>query len=533
VSAEPSFRSFGRYALLGFSGAGGMGRLDIALAAGGAGLTRLCVLKRMHPDLEEPDQEKRFLREAKIALGLSHGAIAQTLDVDEVDGELCILQELVHGASLGEFERRAASREPLPLPITLHIVREVARALAYAHAYGGKGVVHRDVAPDNVMLAYTGEVKLVDFGIAKSLGGETTALTAVGHVVGRPMYTAPEVRAGAPASAASDLYSLGVVLWQLLTGRSFPDPVPAGGPALPSRLNPAVSPEVDAVVRRAVASTPEARFPSATALGEALARLLPPGFVGDREIAKLLAAHFPVEEERRALAEKVARAQAELFARKLSSLADASLAPGAPSPSPAPSRPRSAGNRRLLGLGIAAAAAGCASLLLLLTLRPDPVPSTEEPAPIPPSTIAAPSPPKAAPTTPPRRDPSSIPAALPPPVSAEVAASPRDSRASRPSRFASPTAVSDPRVSDDLIRQSESKLRSGDLDGALSSARQATRNGGGERAHLMLGRVLFAQGRLDLAEREFADVVRRRPRDAEAARYLANVRKELGKTAPP
>ena len=312
VNVEPgSFRRFGPYALIQLSGAGGMGRVDVALTTRPGGLTRLCVLKRMHSELRTPEQEKRFRREASIALRLSHGAIAQTLDVEEIDGELCILQEFVHGTNLAQLENRAAGHEPLPVPLSLHIVREVARGLAYAHAFDGSGIVHRDVTPDNIMLSFSGEVKLVDFGIAKSLG-EQTALTEVGHVVGRPIYTAPEVAAGAAASPRSDIYSLGVVLWQLLTGRTFPDPPVRDAPPAPSEANPAVTPEIDSVVACALAPDPAARYQTADELHEALTRLMPAGFVADRTLADFLAAHFPVEAERRMLSEDIARAKSQL-----------------------------------------------------------------------------------------------------------------------------------------------------------------------------------------------------------------------------
>src|SRR6188472_4493586 len=151
-SDTAAFRRFGPYALLQVSGAGGMGRVDVALTTRAGNLARLCVLKRMHPEMRSPEEERRFRREAKLALRLSHGAIARTLDVEEIDGELCLLQEFVHGTNLAQLEHRAASREPLPTPLSIHVAREVARALAYAHSFDGTGIVHRDVTPDNIML---------------------------------------------------------------------------------------------------------------------------------------------------------------------------------------------------------------------------------------------------------------------------------------------------------------------------------------------------------------------------------------------
>jgi serine/threonine protein kinase len=336
-----SFRRFGPYALLQLSGAGGMGRVDVALTTRPGGFEKLCVLKRMHPEMHTPEQESRFRREASIALRLSHGAIAQTLDVEEIEGELCILQEFVHGTNLAQLEHRAAAREPLPVPLSLYIAREVARALAYAHSFDGSGIVHRDVTPDNIMLSFTGEVKLVDFGIARSIGEHTT-LTEVGRVVGRPVYTAPEVAAGASANPRSDIYSLGVVLWQMLTGLSFQDSQQGGTPPCPSAVNDQSTTEVDSVVMRALALDPTARFVSAEELQAALAGLMPAGFVADRVLAQFLGAHFAVETERRLLSDDISRARAQLAAETA----------GPPAVSPAPqqtsSLPRPVPSRRRL-----------------------------------------------------------------------------------------------------------------------------------------------------------------------------------------
>jgi eukaryotic-like serine/threonine-protein kinase len=204
MAGDGEFRRLGPYVLLRTSGAGGMGRIDLALRAQPDGIAKLCVLKRMHAELRSQEQDARFRREASIALQLSHDAIAQTVGIEEIDGELVLLQELVHGVDLKLLETRLATAgERVPLAVAVHIVSEIARALAYAHDFGDRGIVHRDVTPDNVMLAFSGDVKLVDFGIARSDVDAT--LTSTGHIVGRPTYTAPEIsgRARAPTAAAT------------------------------------------------------------------------------------------------------------------------------------------------------------------------------------------------------------------------------------------------------------------------------------------------------------------------------------------
>ena len=169
MAGDGEYRRIGPYLLLRTSGAGGMGRIDLCLRAQPGGIAKLCVLKRMHAELRSQEHDARFRREANIALQLSHGAIAQTVGVEEIDGELLLLQELVHGVDVRLLETRLATAgERMPLAIAVHVVSEIACALAYAHAFGDLGIVHRDVTPDNVMLAFSGEVKLVDFGIARS-----------------------------------------------------------------------------------------------------------------------------------------------------------------------------------------------------------------------------------------------------------------------------------------------------------------------------------------------------------------------------
>jgi hypothetical protein len=301
---------FGPYVLLHVAGAGGMGRVQLALS-GRAGMSKLCVLKRINAETGNPEQEARFRREATLALRLSHGAIAQTFSVDEIEGELCISQEFVEGVSLRHLLRSCRSAGGrVPPSIAVYIVRELARALAYAHGLDSGGVIHRDVVPDNVMLSYAGEVKLIDFGIAKAAGG--ASLTQTGMIVGRLSHTAPEVLAGRPADARADLFSLGVVMWELLTGVA-PEEVRGqdGGGALspPSARVSDVAPAVDAIAVKLLAIDPDARYQRADEVQQALGAVLAPGFVGDQALAELLGDHFEVERERDFLAIEVARAE--------------------------------------------------------------------------------------------------------------------------------------------------------------------------------------------------------------------------------
>jgi serine/threonine protein kinase len=298
------FRRFGSYVLVRCTGAGGFGRVDVALK-GSPDLVKLCAVKRMRKDEYGAELEARFRREAQIALRLSHGAIAHTLGVEEIEGELCLLQEFVDGVNLSQLQSQSRP-ELLPGLVAVYVAREVARALAYAH---GCGIVHRDVTPDNIMLGFDGQVKLIDFGIARGSGDAT--LTRRGVVVGREMYTAPEVWAGGKAGAQADIYSLGVVLWQLATGRGFQDIQNDRGVEVtdPRELNPNLSPELAGVILRALAPEPKDRFQSAGELAATLGAMLPAGFGGESNLAAVLSRHYNVERERKILADDIEAAK--------------------------------------------------------------------------------------------------------------------------------------------------------------------------------------------------------------------------------
>jgi serine/threonine protein kinase len=531
TDVETEFRRLGPYLLLRASGAGGMARIDLALR-GGPEAAEVCVLKRLHADYRSPEQEARFRREAAIARRLSHDAIARTLGIDEVEGELLLLQELVMGVDLRRLTARvAAIGERLPVPLAVHVVSEVARALDYAHEFRKLGIVHRDVTPDNIMLAFSGAVKLVDFGIARSNADAT--LTQAGFVVGRPIYTAPEVWTGARADRRSDIYSLGVVLWQLLTGRPLE---PGDATSSPTQINPEVPPALGAVNLRAFDADPAKRYPSAGELHRALATHLPTSFGAREQLSGLLARHFDIAREGRMLAEDVARAKPLLAVGKRQDSA----------------RPAATRRNKLL----LAAALG----LLLLngalirfsprrTAAPPPR-ATPTPSTIPaprvtptPSTIPAP---RATPT------PSTIPApratistsstSRPAAAPAARAAAPRTAlnptsdpaagnttalRQPRTRAHASPDAAhpaSSPVSAEKLLADAQQHFDRGDLPGALTLARDAAHHGAGGPAYILIGTIMMNQRHYDDAEQAFAEAARSDPKDARAARLLAMVR---------
>ncbi|WP_236519184.1 serine/threonine-protein kinase [Sandaracinus amylolyticus] len=211
----------GRYRVIALLGEGGQARVFLALSKGPAGFQKLLVVKMMREDLEDPIFIQSFLQEARLAAQLNHPNVVQTYEVGEDDGRYFIAMEYVQGQSLGAIQRRL-SPESLPLTMQLRILAETARGLHHAHtlkSYDGTplDIVHRDVSPQNVMISYDGQVKLLDFGIAKAAGGE--GLTREGMLKGKIAYMPPEQLRGDTLDHRADIFPLGVMMWQAITGK--------------------------------------------------------------------------------------------------------------------------------------------------------------------------------------------------------------------------------------------------------------------------------------------------------------------------
>ncbi len=272
----------GRYVLVGPLGRGGMAEVHRAVDQR---LDREVAVKRLSAHLAaDPTAQTRFGREARAAASLNHPAIAAVFDTgqdtDPADGTTSlpyIVMELVEGSTLRKLLNDGV---PLSPERALAIVQSVLEALAHAHA---AGIVHRDIKPANVMLTEDGSVKVMDFGIARALGDTTTSLTEAAAVIGTAQYFSPEQASGKPVDQRSDLYSVGCLLFELLTGR--PPFVGESSisvayqhvrevPATPSELNPALGPAVDALVLKALAKDPDLRYQSAQEMSADLVPLL-------------------------------------------------------------------------------------------------------------------------------------------------------------------------------------------------------------------------------------------------------------------
>jgi len=266
---------------------GGMGQLYLALS-GTPGLEKMCVIKQVIPDLVAPENARRFRDEAMVALRLAHGNMVSVFDAGIEGGQIFLAMDHVDGKDLlATWNRCAERRVPFPVDISVYIVKEVARALVYAHAFEDLKLVHRDVSPANVLLSYTGEVKLTDFGLAMSI--LKMERTTPGVVYGKLSYLAPEQARRQPLDGRVDIYAAGILLWELLTGRQlFPvaseNEAPPGADAMararepkiaaPSTIAGRVPPELDRIVLRALATEREDRYPTAELLRADLAAFL-------------------------------------------------------------------------------------------------------------------------------------------------------------------------------------------------------------------------------------------------------------------
>lgn len=281
--AEPARvlpRRLGRYTLFAHIGRGGMADIYLAQADTGLGGSRLVVIKEVLPKLADSDDFAEMLvSEAKLAAQLSHANVVKVEDLGRAGGSLYIAMEYVEGLDLREMLRRCAkTRVALPVEFSLRIVIEALRGLSFAHRARDDegrplGIVHRDVSPSNVLLSFEGEVKLCDFGIARA--NPLADALPEEAILGKAGYMSPEQAHGEVVDARSDVFAVGIILWELLAGRRLYKAAEgerlldvaraAVIPALPPRELPDEA-ALHAIVARALSVDREARYPSAAAM---------------------------------------------------------------------------------------------------------------------------------------------------------------------------------------------------------------------------------------------------------------------------
>jgi serine/threonine-protein kinase len=312
--AQPP-ETFGKYRIVATLGRGGMGEVYLAALQGPAGFNKLVVLKVMRDHVEGDERFKSMLLdEARLAARLRHPNVVQTLEVDEVEGRPLIAMEFLEGQPLNAVLAALRDRgERLETPIAARIVCEVLAGLHYAHEladFDGKplGIVHRDATPHNIFVTYEGEVKLLDFGIAKAT--TNSAETEVGTVKGKVAYMAPEQARGLALDRRADIFAVGLVLWETLTSKRLLEGDSTAAildHLLHRSLLPVAtqSPELDAgiqtILNRALEKNPDDRYKTAQEMRQAL---LPFARDADREeLGKRIATIF--EKQKRDLSGKI------------------------------------------------------------------------------------------------------------------------------------------------------------------------------------------------------------------------------------
>lgn len=294
-------RSIGRYELVQRLGHGGMATVYLGRATGNAGFEKLVAIKVIHPHLAaEPEFVEMFLEEARIAAKIQSPHVAGILDLGHDDGLHFMVMEYIDGETLsGLIRQLRPQNERLPLAVVLQILIDACEGLTAVHGLRDVdghpyGLVHRDMSPQNLMIGFDGWAKIVDFGLAKATGKRHTH---TGHLRGKLAYMSPEQARGRPLTAATDLFALGVVLWELLTGKrlfagdtdaeTLDNVMRCDLPAI-AELRPDVPAGVIALLHRALARDPQDRHASAEAMLTDLRQLMR-AHAGDDDPRKQLA----------------------------------------------------------------------------------------------------------------------------------------------------------------------------------------------------------------------------------------------------
>jgi serine/threonine-protein kinase len=313
---ESGIIDVGRYRLIAELAHGGMGDVYLGVARGPAGFNKLMVIKQLRPALADDEQFlAMFLEEARLAARLNHPNVVQTVEVGNEGRRYFLAMEYLEGQSLQRIRQRLMKDRPFPLGPHIRILIETLNGLHYAHELvdidnNPLGVVHRDATPHNVFVTYDGQVKVVDFGIAKAI--DSSLETRTGELKGKVAYMPPEQAAAKRVDRRADIFAVGVMLWEAVTNRRlwkgmneiaimhnlFTGQIPA-----PRDVDPRVPEDLDRICRIAMAIEPDYRYASAAEMAQELERFL--ATVGDRttskDIGKLVTDAF--EDDRREMRE--------------------------------------------------------------------------------------------------------------------------------------------------------------------------------------------------------------------------------------
>ncbi|MBM4356772.1 MAG: protein kinase [Deltaproteobacteria bacterium] len=373
--ALPQTFFVGRYRVVDEIGNGGMASVHLARVDGPGGFQKWVAIKRIHPHLVEDDQfVDMFLDEARIAAGINHANVAQVFDLGKDDNTYWIAMEYLHGEPLREVMRRVEDHgATVPFHIAARICADAAEGLHGAHELRGRNgqllnLVHRDVTPHNLFVTYDGYTKVVDFGIAKVV--DRLASTRAGTLKGKLAYMSPEQVRGQEIDRRTDIFALGVVLWELTTNRRLfrmetdldtLEKVQACVVPLPSTIVPGYPAELEQVVMRALAQRREDRFQTAREFSRALqASLMRQGlFVAPEDVGDYLKQMFADRlNKRERYLEWAAEFTGAVDIGQLQAQADASVSLlAAPQPGRSAPQPQDAASRGYVSGGSDQAAA--------------------------------------------------------------------------------------------------------------------------------------------------------------------------------
>lgn len=300
----PDRRIFGRFELLIEMGHGGMATLYLARIQGPSNFEKLLAIKKIHAHLAAEDAFVRmFMDEARLAAKIHHPNVATTFDMGRIENSYFIAMEYVHGQNLTDVLKATVRDHPrFPWPIAARIVSDTAAGLHSAHELknvDGKllGVVHRDVSPQNILISYDGIVKVVDFGVA--FAAEKLEQTSAGTIKGKASYMSPEQACGLPIDRRTDVFALGIILWESVCFQRLFRQETEGATLLkvrnadvaaPRSINPEVPADLEKVILKALAKEPDDRYRTAEELSEAIEQVLVAHgqVVASKHVAKML-----------------------------------------------------------------------------------------------------------------------------------------------------------------------------------------------------------------------------------------------------